>query len=272
MRAPADPVGGALERLLRRDRRIVLSCLAAVVALAWLYVVRLAADMARGDTSRMGLASAADATLALQEWTAATFVLMLAMWWIMMVGMMIPTAAPAILIFARAQRQQQADDGPVLRSLLFASGYLLTWLAFSGLATGVQWGLAEAALLSPMMASTTPAFGAGVFAAAGLYQLTPLKRACLSRCRSPIHFLAEHWRGGHLGAARMGASHGAYCVGCCWVLMALLFAGGVMNLLWVAAIAAFVLAEKVLPYGQPLSRASGVVMIAISVSMILTQR
>ncbi len=269
MTATADSGSSRLERLLRRDRAIVVACLLALVSAAWLYLARLAADMTRGDMTAMGMASPGGIAMGLQAWTATTFVLMLAMWWIMMVGMMIPSAAPTIVIFARAQRQQLADENPVGRTLLFTSGYLLTWLAFSALATTLQWGLGEAALLSPMMVSTTPVLGAAVFATAGLYQLTPLKHACLAHCRSPLHFLAEHWRNGDLGAVRMGVSHGAYCVGCCWFLMALLFAGGVMNLLWVAAIAVFVLLEKVLPHGQRVSRAAGAVMIAVAVSMIL---
>ncbi len=271
MTATADCGSSRLERLLRRDRAIVVACLLALVSAAWLYLARLAADVASGDMTLMGMASA-EIAMELQTWTATTVVLMLAMWWVMMVGMMIPSAAPTILIFARAQRQRLADVAPVLRSLLFTSGYLLTWLAFSALATTLQWGLGEAALLSPMMVSTTPLLGAALFAAAGLYQLTPLKRACLAHCRSPLHFLAEHWRNGNLGALRMGASHGAYCVGCCWFLMALLFAGGVMNLLWVAAIAVFVLLEKALPRGVWVSRASGFVMIALAVSMIIGRR
>jgi len=261
----------SLERLLRRDRAIVLACLIAIVLVAWLYLARLAADMARGDMSLMGMATAG-AAMAPRAWGAATFGLMLAMWWIMMIGMMTPSAAPAILIFARAQRQQLADENPVLRTLLFTLGYLVAWLAFSAVATTVQWGLGKAALLTPMMTSATPFLGTVLFTVAGLYQLTPLKHACLRHCRSPLHFLAEHWRGGDSGAFRMGASHGAYCVGCCWLLMALLFIGGVMNLVWVAAIAVFVLIEKVLPAGQWVARASGVAMIAVAVSMILGAR
>lgn len=259
-----------LERLLRRDRAIVLACLVALVLVAWLYLARLAGDMARGDMSLMGMASSGMMTT--QPWTATTFGLMLAMWWVMMIGMMIPSAAPAILIFARAQRQQLADEDPVLRTLLFTLGYLLAWLAFSAVATTLQWALGELALLTPMMRTTTPVLGAILFCSAGVYQLTPLKHACLTHCRSPLHFLAEHWRSGSRGAIRMGASHGAYCVGCCWILMALLFIGGVMNLVWVVAIAAFVLLEKVIPRGRWVTHASGILMIAVAVTMLLGAR
>lgn len=261
----------SLERLLRRDRAIVLACLGGLVVVAWLYLAGLAADMARGDMSSMGMAPAG-AAMAPHVWGAATFGLMLAMWWIMMIGMMIPSAAPAILIFARAQRQQLPDENPVLRTLLFTLGYLAAWLGFSAVATTLQWALGEAALLTPMMTSTTPVLGAALFAIAGLYQLTPLKHACLKHCRSPLHFLAEHWKGGDSGAFRMGVSHGAHCVGCCWILMALLFVGGVMNLLWVAAIAVFVLLEKVLPQWRWVTRASGILMVALAASMIVGTR
>jgi predicted metal-binding membrane protein len=266
--APRTSRETGLERVLRRDRAIVLVCLAALVLVAWLYLARLAGDMTRGDMRLMGMPSAA-AAMETQAWGPATFGLVLAMWSVMMVGMMIPSAAPAILIFARAQRQQLAGESPVLPSLLFTLGYLLAWLAFSAVATTLQWVLAEAALLTPMMTSTSSVFGAVLFGSAGLYQLTPLKRACLTHCKSPLHFFAEHWRTGNSGALRMGVSHGTYCIGCCWFFMALLFVGGVMNLLWVATIAAFVLLEKVLPHGEWVTRASGVVMMAVAVSMIL---
>lgn len=260
----------SLESLLRRDRALVLASLVGLTALAWLHLVHMALDMGTGamgggtaggmDMGAMGGAM----TMAPVAWDAAHFAVMFAMWAIMMVGMMLPSAAPMILLFAAIDRRKQLSRSPLRRTAVFTLGYLLVWTAFSLAATALQWGLNQAALLSPMMVSTSRVLGATLFIAAGIYQLTPLKHACLAHCRSPVHFIAAHWRPGTTGALRMGVAHGAYCVGCCWFLMGLLFVGGVMNLLWVAAIAAFVLAEKVAPRGELVARASGVLMIAFA--------
>jgi predicted metal-binding membrane protein len=193
---------------------------------------------------------------------------MLVMWWVMMIGMMVPSAAPMILIFARVQRKTLPDQNPGLRIALFALGYLLLWLTFSLGATSLQWGLGYVALLSPMMVGSSKYLGPAIFFAAGIYQLTPLKQACLAHCRSPITFLSSYWRNGDWGAFRMGLAHGAYCVGCCWFLMGLLFFGGVMNLFWIAAIAIFVLLEKVLPAARLISRVSGIGMLCFSVFLL----
>ncbi len=271
MSASATPI----ERALRRDRAVVAACLALVVALAWLHLAALAAGMAQDDmgmtgTDGMPAAPAGGAmAMAPAPWTPLTFVLMFAMWWVMMLGMMLPGAAPMVLLFARVHRRRLGDPDPLLPTALFASGYLLVWGAFGAAATGLQWGLGEAALLSPHMAGASPALGAALFLAAGAYQLTPLKRACLVHCRAPVEFLARHWRAGRLGAVRMGAVHGAFCVGCCWALMALLFAGGVMNLLWVALLAAFVLAEKLAPKGEWVARAGGGAMLAFGAYLLV---
>ncbi len=261
-----------IERMMRRDRALIAASLAAVTAPAWFYLLAHAAHIADGGIGTAGLrdmsaASGGGAMMAVGPmlWTPATFALMFAMWWVMMLGMMVPGAAPMILLFARVHRHRLGDPDPLLPTALFASGYLLVWSMFSAVATLLQWGLSEAAMLSPAMASASPLFGAAVLIAAGAYQLTALKRACLVRCRSPVEFLAEHWKAGRLGAVGMGVTHGTYCVGCCWALMALLFVGGVMNLLWVAAIAAFVLAEKLAPRGEWIARASGVAMLGTGV-------
>jgi len=253
----------SLERLLLRDRGIVVASLIGLTALAWLYLIVLSAGMARGDMSLMGMAPAmaeGAMTMTPQPWGPATFLLMLVMWWIMMVGMMVPSAAPMILLFARIQRKNLPTETPALRTALFTFAYGLLWLGFSLVATLLQWALSQAALLSPMMVSDSPYLGAVILVAAGLYQLTPLKRACLEHCRSPLSFLSHHWRQGNRGALQMGLVHGAYCVGCCWFLMALLFVGGVMNLLWVVAIAIFVLLEKATPQGAWLARGVGALM------------
>jgi predicted metal-binding membrane protein len=141
------------------------------------------------------------------------------------------------------------------------SGYLVVWTGFSALATTLQWALEQATLLSAMMVSTSPLLGGALLITAGAYQMTPLKQACLIHCRSPVQFLSSHWRKGTGGAFRMGLAHGLYCLGCCWVLMVLLFVGGVMNLLWIAALAGFVLAEKIIPRGVLFGRIMGGAMI-----------
>ncbi|MGI9590626.1 MAG: DUF2182 domain-containing protein [Myxococcota bacterium] len=201
------------------------------------------------------------AMMGLQPWTPAHFAMMFAMWVIMMTGMMLPSATPTALVYAAVARKASREGTPVAPVAAFVAGYLLMWTLFSLGATVTQWGLERAALLSPMLVASTPALGGALLVAAGVYQLTPLKDVCLEHCRSPAHFIAERWRPGKLGALRMGAEHGAYCLGCCWVLMGLLFFGGVMNLLWIAAIALFVLLEKVVPHGGGGGRWAGVGMI-----------
>ena len=195
-------------------------------------------------------------------WTAGTAVLMFFMWWIMMVAMMLPSAAPMILLFAAVNRKQRDKGSPYVPTGIFAFGYLAVWGFFSLLATTAQWGLERMELLSSMMVGTSVVLGALLLIAAGVWQLTPLKYACLKHCRSPIHFLSHHWRKGRLGAFRMGVEHGAFCLGCCWFLMALLFYGGVMNLYWIVGLALFVLLEKVLPGGHRLGGVAGVGLVA----------
>ena len=262
-----DTPQGSLERLLKRDRAAVIVSLAAISLLAWTYLTFLTLDMARDDMRLMGMEMAGTAggmVMEPQAWTSITYVLMLLMWWIMMIGMMLPSAAPMILLFAGLQRQQMSGEAPRLRITLFALGYLLAWFAFSATATTAQWGLGELNFLSPTMKTTSSVVGVLIFAGAGLYQFTPFKHACLTHCRAPVQFLSAHWRKGNLGALQMGLHHGAYCVGCCWFLMALLFVGGVMNLVWVAAIAMFVLLEKIVPKGLWVARGGGALMIAFA--------
>jgi len=201
----------------------------------------------------------------LQPWTVAHFAMMFAMWTIMMVGMMLPSATPTTLVYAAVARKAAREGAPVAPVWLFVAGYLLVWTGFSLVATAAQWGLEAVALLSPMLISTSPSLGGGLLIAAGVYQLTPFKDACLEHCRSPAHFIAGHWRPGRAGALRMGVMHGMYCLGCCWVLMGLLFVGGVMNLLCIAAITLYVLVEKVWPFGLGGGRVAGVAMIATGI-------
>ena len=272
-----------LEAVLKRDRMVVIGGLAGVVALAWIYILLGAGtDMTASEMTRMSqpagdaaVADTSDGGGALSEmmdmamdamrpmaWTAGTAVLMFFMWWIMMVAMMLPSAAPMILLFAAVNRKQRNAGSPYTPTGIFAFGYLAVWGFFSLLATAVQWGLERTELLSSTMVGTSVVLGALLLISAGVWQLTPLKYACLKHCRSPLHFLSHHWRKGRLGAFRMGVEHGAFCLGCCWFLMALLFYGGVMNLYWIVGLALFVLLEKVLPGGHRLGGVAGVGLIA----------
>lgn len=197
----------------------------------------------------------------LRAWGSSDFLFIFLMWTIMMVGMMVPTAIPTTLVYSAVARKAAGQGAVVAPTLVFVAGYVTVWTMFSLGATLAQWGLDRAALLSPMMVTTSPAIGASLLIVAGLYQLTPLKRACLSHCRSPAHFISAHWRPSTSGAFRMGIEHGTYCLGCCWLLMGLLFVGGVMNLLWIAVIAVFVLLEKIVPHETLPARVGGLTMI-----------
>jgi len=183
------------------------------------------------------------------------------MWTIMMVAMMLPPAAPMILLYARVA-QGSGRERTLPPTLVFVGAYVAVWTGFSALAAATQWWLSTIGLVSDAMRFSDRTPGGVLLVAAGLYQLTPLKRLCLANCRTPLSFLTLHWRPGLGGALRMGLRHGAYCVGCCWFVMALLFVGGVMNLAWVVAIAAFVLAEKVLPFGERVGTAAGALAMA----------
>ena len=197
-------------------------------------------------------------------WTAADVFFTFTMWTVMMVGMMAGSAAPVLLLFGSARRGRGARGVP-LAVLLFGLGYLVVWTGFSACAALVQWALHQAAMLSPMVAMSSPRLAGAILIGAGTYQLTPIKGACLTHCRSPLGFLMINWRDGHTGALRMGIRHGAYCLGCCWALMCVLFAVGVMNLIWVAALTAFVLVEKIGPAGAVVARIAGAAMIIFGV-------
>jgi predicted metal-binding membrane protein len=182
--------------------------------------------------------------------------------------MMLPSAAPMILLYARVARGQGAA-GVLPPTFVFAGAYVAVWTAFSILATAAQWGLSESGLIGDAMRLNDRTLGGALLIGAGLFQLTPLKRLCLEHCRGPVAFLTLHWRPGFWGALRMGLHHGAFCVGCCWFIMALLFVGGVMNLVWVVAIAVFVLAEKVLRFGPRIGQAAGALAIAAGAYLIV---
>lgn len=249
-----------LEAALRRDRAIILAGIAMVVLVAWAYRVYLAWEMGTmGMTPDMVMPQ-------MQSWGAIELLLLFVMWAVMMVAMMMPSVAPLILMFARANRQKGASRVVGSAGILLL-GYLLVWMGFSVLAALVQWRLHTAALLSPMMVSTNSVLGGLLLVAAGVFQFTPLKRACLVRCRSPLSFLMSDWREGQWGTLVMGLKHGAYCAGCCWMLMALLFVAGVMNLFWVAAIAVLVLVEKTAPRGDLIGRFAGAALIVAGIAL-----
>ncbi len=261
----------AMERLLIRDRALVIISLAALSILSWIYLAVLAKDMTQGDMSLMGMGHMVAGSMqeSMAQWTGSTFALMGVMWFVMMVGMMVPSAAPMILLFATITRKQARQASPGLRIAIFTGSYLFIWAVFSVAATFAQWALTEAALLSPMMVGTSQWLTVALLGACGVYQLTPLKQACLGKCRSPLGFLMRKWQPGDLGALKMGLSHGSYCLGCCWLLMGLLFVGGVMNLLWVALVAVLVLGEKILPRGDLFGKLGGGVMLALAAYMAL---
>jgi predicted metal-binding membrane protein len=242
-----------LEHLLHRDRLIVAIGTAAVAALAWAYL----AGGAGMDTDMM----AEMPDMAPMPWTPVSAALLFVMWWVMMIAMMVPSAAPTVLLYAAVKRGKDDASGPVLEGWMFLSGYLLIWAGFSLMAVLAQGVLEHFGLLSMAMASTSRALGGIILLAAGLYQFTPLKRACLRYCQSPLLFLSSFWRAGAAGALRMGTRHGTYCVGCCWFLMALLFVSGVMNFVWIIGIALYVASEKLLPFGDKLSHVAGVALI-----------
>jgi predicted metal-binding membrane protein len=244
-----------LARLLERDRAIVLGGVVGLAALAWLDLWRRAGQMGMGT----GMEPAMPRQM---PWSPADLGTAAAMWGVMMVAMMLPSVAPVLLLYSTAQRKRCGEAQAARLVGCFAAGYLLVWLAWSALAAGLQGALQMLALLSPHLATTSARWCAAFLLLAGLYQLTPWKNACLVQCQSPLGFFFTHWRDGAWGATRMGMHHGAYCLGCCWALMGLLFVGGVMNLAWVAALAGFILLEKAAARGPWPSRLTGAAMMA----------
>lgn len=273
------PTDATLEAVLRHDRLVVITVLAAVVALSWAYLLAGAGvGMSAFEMTPMSQLATAEgvfeggidgvAMLTPAVWTPGYAVLMFFMWWVMMVAMMLPSAALMILLFAMINRKQRETGHPHVATSIFAAGYLAAWAGFSLVAVILQWTLEQTGILSPMLVGTNVIFGSVLLLAAGAYQLTPIKRACLRHCRAPLTFLSTHWRRGNGGALRMGVAHGAFCVGCCWFLMGLLFFGGVMNLYWVAGLALFILVEKTVPAGHWLGYATGVVLLIWGTGML----
>ncbi len=235
MSSAPDPTS----RLLSYDRAIIAGGIAALVALSWLYLVTGAGMDAGMLTMR-----------------APPFGALVLMWWLMMLAMMLPSAAPAILLYGRV-RESRGDDAMIPPTWMFLGAYLGAWLLFSIVAASAQH-----ALIGPSMTVGDRWAVAALLIAAGVYQLSPLKYACLGQCRSPAQFLSRYWQPGVIGAIRLGIRHGAYCLGCCWMLMALLFVGGVMNFAWIAGLTLIVGIEKLVPRGEQFARVTGVALIA----------
>ncbi|HKN01499.1 MAG TPA: DUF2182 domain-containing protein [Candidatus Binataceae bacterium] len=236
-----------------RERIVILTELAALTALSWLYLVRM--PMSASDFG----ATAARLTSPLPPGVVDLWLVFM-MWAVMMVAMMLPSAAPMVLMYARIARGR-SQEGSTLRAWIFVAGYIAVWTMFSVAATATQAILQRTAIVSNALA-TSSIVGAVILIAAGIYQITPMKQACLRYCQSPVAFFMTHWREGSRGAFKMGLDHGTFCVGCCWMLMLLLFVAGVMNLVWVAALTALVLIEKLLPYPRAIARTTGAALIA----------
>jgi len=247
-----------LAALSRRDQVLISACAALLTAAAWSYLFTLNAG---GSSSVSYETMMAEMGMPMNRpWTGVDVFFTFIMWAVMMVGMMAGSALPTLLLFAAASRARSGGRLSVVTAM-FAAGYIAVWVAFSVLAALGQWGLHEAAMLSPAMRASNAFLAAGILIGAGIYQLLPIKNACLAHCQTPLGFLMTHWRDGATGALQMGVRHGVYCVGCCWALMCVLFVVGVMNLVWVAVLSALVLLEKVGPSGPLIARLSGTAMI-----------
>jgi predicted metal-binding membrane protein len=254
------PTRGVVTSLARVERAVIGAGLLALTLLAWLYLVVLADAM---DAMRGGDRAAFMGLMPMGRWGPAEFALCFAMWFVMMVAMMVPSAAPMLFAFHSLSRTRVGSGRAGRRFIAFLLGYFGVWSGFSVAATAAQGWLHEAAVVTDLMTSSSRTLDAVLLLGAGMYQFAPMKHVCLSRCRTPMGFLLTEWRDGTRGALLMGLRHGLYCVGCCWALMALLFVGGVMNLLWIAVLAAAVLGEKALPFGAMSAKLAGLVMLAV---------
>ena len=258
-----------MERLLRRDRVVVLAALAAMTGLSAAYLafgagMEAPAGAPAADLATMG----GNMLMAAPAWTSTYAVLVFLMWWVMMTAMMLPSAAPVLLLHAALQRRRREGASPLSTTATFLFAYLSTWAAFSALAAVLQWALQSTALISATSDVSNRVLGVAIVLGAGAYQFSPLKQACLKHCRNPARFVAGSWGTGPMAALRLGARHGAYCVGCCGVLMLLLFVGGIMNLFWIFGLGGYVLLEKALPQGRWLSYAAGVALFGVGLELV----
>ncbi len=253
-------------QILRRDRLILIIGLVVITFLSWAYTIYLASIMPGMDMELMNSAQITAPNT--RGWQLADFGFNFVMWTVMMIAMMTPAAAPMVLAFASVARQRDTRQSVISHTSIFLIAYLIIWAMFSLAATFLQWRLHAGLLLTDHMMAVGPRLGGIIFILAGIYQFTPLKHACLFRCRTPVGFLLSEWREGSKGALIMGSRHGAFCVGCCWLLMLLLFVAGVMNLLWVALISILVLVEKAVPTGHWIGRVAGAVAIVWGISIL----
>ena len=246
---------------MRNERATLFVLLVLMPVFSWMWIVMMARDM-------YGPMTGASAWMMTTDWDASHLLLLWAMWSVMMTAMMLPSAAPLILLYGAAVRRSRQ---PAARRYTYAlaAGYLAAWTAFSLAATALQRALASLLLVSPMMEAGSSRVSATLLLVAGVYQWTPLKHACLRTCQSPLGFLMARWREGSSGALRVGLEHGTYCIGCCWALMLLLFAGGVMNVVVIAGLTAWVAFEKLAPFSRRGAQFSGAVMIAVGSWMLM---
>lgn len=248
--------------LLRHERPVIACGIVALVALSWAYLWQGAGmGMTALDMTTLSLFPHRQPAMAGSM--EASWWIVASMWWVMMIAMMTPSATPLVLLYSKVlERQPGSLTGRYAATSLLMLGYLVVWLGFAVVAATLQKMLEPTGLISAMMLwSRSAALSAGVLAAAGLYQFSGAKRACLTQCRSPVHFLTRYARPGIGAGFMLGMRHGAFCVGCCWLLMALLFVGGIMNLIWIAALMLFVLIEKLMPAGAAFGKVSGALLI-----------
>ena len=255
----------AIERLLKRDRQIILVCVAAMVVLSGLYTI-LGVGMDMSAIAMTGMPSTMLMDTA--EWTPTYAVLVFLMWWIMMIAMMLPSATPALLLYTAVRRRGGARPAPVVMTAIFLLGYLSVWALFSLFATALQGVLEYVGVVSGMLSVSNRPIGGVILLVAALYQFTPLKQACLTQCRNPVRFITGAHGAGRVRPFRLGARHGVYCVGCCAALMLLLFFGGIMNLFWIGGLGIYVLLEKLLPRRRWFSYAAGIGMFAIGIGLV----
>lgn len=253
-----------LVSVLKKDRFIVLTALSLICILSWLYIIYLYNQMYPMNMDALFFAMPMTA-----KWSWTDFVLLFLMWFVMMIAMMTPSVTPLVIIFTLINRKRRQQQNPYVPSGYLLGGYFLVWAVFSLFATLLQWLLQRVALLNPEMVTTSKVLGGVILITAGTFQFTPLKNTCLHNCRSPMGFIHQYWKDGKNGALRMGIQNGIYCLGCCWILMILLFVSGIMNILWIAIITLFVLIEKVLPSVKVISFIAGFALIAYGIIILL---
>lgn len=255
------------EHVLKRDRFVSISLIFVLFALAAVYTAYgVGMPMSAFDKTA---AQSMSHVMTANSWTLKYSVLVFLMWWVMMAAMMLPSVAPTVLLYVALRRNGMETQGAPSLSTFFLLGYLIIWAGFSIAATFLQWlGESLGFISASNMALTNTVFGGLIFVAAGLFQFTPLKTACLNHCRSPVQFLTQRHRSGALGALSMGLEHGMFCLGCCWFLMALLFVGGIMNLYWIVGIAAFIAVERLSPRGDLVSKIASIVVLIWGITVV----